>query len=473
MATSVSPAVNMDTRVKNLQDSVEKLLSIQAEREAKSPAPGFKSGLTRFVPSGADPGWPTQEQVQRLSKSYDADSVRFLTRSSAKKSINATGHGGSIRRILEADVTCKNWHQHYGYNPQYGLEQLERETGFMPWRKFAEKEIKSGNGTVEKASNMAETSGILGGYAIPPDFRAQLLTIEEEESTILPYCMRVPMTTKTATWPSLDITTAYASGESPYAANVFLAWQPEAATINQTNAQLRQFNLTNWDMVAYVVLSNDLIQDNAVGLDMVVTNLLGTEAVFYMEYAAQNGLGASNSMPLGILNAPATIGVDRSTASTITVSDLVTMWSRVQQRSWNSASIKWHAHQSTIPKLAQLVSNSTTGQFALLNPNGEGIDGPMARGMPNKLFGGKDLHFTQTCQQLGNTGDLRLVDWAQYFWGERMGAQIAVSDQFLFTNNQIVIRYVARIGGAPWLNSYVTDSQGFTISPYVVLDVHS
>jgi len=146
------------------------------------------------------------------------------------------------------------------------------------------------------------------------------------------------------------------------------------------------------------------------------------------------------------------------------------MYSSVQARSMPN--ITWTAHQGTIPKLAQLVSNSTTGQFAWLNPNGEGVDGPLARPLPMKMFGGGDLHFTQTCQALGSTGDLRAVDYGQYFLGERLGQQIAVSDQFLFTNNQIVIRSVTRVGGAPWLNSTITDAQGFTVSPYVILQVH-
>ncbi len=442
-------------------DKVEGALTNIAQNQQKH---GPSGAMSMFVPAGDSAPLPSQDQIMRLAKSYGPEMSRYYLR---KNRPAASGRPDALRRLVELDLKAKNYPQR---GDNYGPENFEREHGFVPWYDFARKDLISGGTVVQKASNMAENSGILGGYAVPPDFRNQLLTIEEEESTILPLCMKVPMTTKTATFPSLDITTSYGTGKSPYEAGVFMSWQPEAATINQSNAQLRQFELTNWDLVTYIVMSNDLIQDNAVGLDTVIMKLMASSAVFYKEYAFQNGLGAGNSMPLGILNAPATLGVDRGTSNSITVNDIYTMRSILQMRSWDS--VVWHAHQSTIPKLAALISNATTGQFAWLNPNGEGTDGPVSRKMPEAIIGGK-LHFTQTCQQLGSTGDFRAVDWSQYFVGERLGLQIAVFDQYLATTNQILFRAVERVGAAPWLSSFITDATGFTISPYVILDVHS
>jgi len=451
-------------------DKIEKFFTDKAEKEVKQ-AP--RMAMSKFVPAGTDPGWD-QDHIQRLSKSYDPGNIEHLMRMSKGR---VSPHGSAIKKMCLAGMPTYKSHyeQTYGeLSPEdraYGNEQFERDCKFVPWYSLANKSIRSGTGEIHKASNMAENSGILGGYAVPPDFRNQVQTIQEEESTILPRCMRIPQTTKTSTWPMLDIFTNYGTGKSPYEANVFQSWQPEAALINQTNTQLRQFNLSNWDLVTYIVISNDLLQDNSVGLDTIITTLLASSAGFYIEYALMNGLGSNSSMPLGVLNAPSTIGIDRQTSNTITISDVLTMYSRLQSRSWDS--FCWHAHQSTIPALAALVSNATTGQFALLDPNGQNGMGPLAGRMADKLFGGAPLYFTQTCQQLGSTGDLRANDWKHYFVGERMGLQVAVSDQFLFTNNQIVIRSVQRLGGAPWTPTTITDAQGFTISPFVLLDVHS
>lgn len=466
-ATSISPAVHdIGKSLMDRMDKLESFLHQQANREVKS-APS--NTLTRFARSGSDPGWPTQEEVAGIAKNYDPffskeDLRRYLYKGNR---LQGSGNGNVFKDLAHATTKWRDQNR----NETYEREQFERSyAGWVPENKYFRNEVKDQSGTIVKASNMASNSSTLGGYVIPPDFRAQLLAIEEEESSVIPHCTKVPMTTKTATYPTLDNTTNYGTGKSPYEAGVFQAWQPEAATINQTNAQLNQFNLTNWDLVTYVVISNDLMQDNAVGLDSVITRLFGTSAVFYKEYAFMNGLGANSSMPLGVLNSPATIGIDRATNNTITVGDIDTMFSRAQQRSWSK--LIWHGHQSIIPTLLQLVSNSTTGQFAFMNPNGEGIDGPMARDVPMKILG-KPLHFTQMCQQLGSTSDLRVADWTHYFVGERMGQQIAVSDQFLFTNNQLVYRSVERVGGAPWLQKYITDAQGYTVSPFVVLDVHS
>lgn len=462
MATSNTPGISLTKEFVERFEKVEKHLFEKSDADKRSPA----GAMSAFAPAGQSIPLPTQEQVMRLAKSYGPEMSRYYLRKNAPI---ASGRSDSLRRLCEISFKEQGWPQRAD-SASYGVEQFEREHGFVPWSKHLRQDFLSGNTVVQKASNMAENSGVLGGYAVPPDFRSQLLTIEEEESTILPLCMRVPMTTKTATFPSLDITTNYGTGQSPYEAGVFMAWQPEAAAINQSNAQLRQFELTNWDLVTYIVMSNDLIQDNAVGLDSVIMKLLGTSSVFYKEYACQNGLGAGNSMPLGVLNAASTLGVDRATSNKIGINDIYTMRSVLQMRSWDN--VVWHAHQSTIPQLAQLISNATTGQFAWFNPNGEGVEGPMARKMPDNMIGGR-LHFTQTCQQLGSTGDFRAVDWSQYFVGERLGLQIAVFDQYLATTNQILFRAVERIGAAPWLNKYITDAQGFTVSPYVILDVHS
>jgi HK97 family phage major capsid protein len=466
MSTSNTPGISLTKEFCDRFEKLEKYMYEQAEATSKSAPPGTSH---RYVPSGSDPGWLSKEEVDRLSKNYDPffsqqDLKRYLYKGNK---LQASGRGNVFKDLAHA--ATEKW-KDPNRTEIYGREQFEREHNWVPENKYFRNEVRDNAGQIVKASNMVSNSGTLGGYVIPPDFRAQLLTIEEEESTILPRCTKVPQTTKTSTYPTLDITTNYGTGKSPYEAGVYQAWQPEAATINQTNAQLNQFNLTNWDLVTYVVISNDLMQDNAVGLDSVITRLFATSAVFYKEYAFQNGLGANSSMPLGITNSPATIAVNRAVSNQIGFSDIITMYAKLQQRSWSKAC--WHAHQSTIPQLCSIISNATTGQLAFLNPNGEGVDGPLARTMPNKLFGGLDLNFTQTCQQLGTTGDLRLIDWAHYFVAERMGQQVAVSDQFLFTSNQLVFRSVERVGGAPWLQNYITDAQGYTISPYVILQTH-
>ncbi len=476
MASTVVPGLSIEKAIKEQVDRFDKLMHEQAEREVKGTPPGTAH---KFIPAGTDPGWPTQEQFAKLSKTYNPEIAKHLNRPGrALDRLNKTqGASSALRKMCLVSMPAykEKLRMVYGEltpeDQNYSHEQLEREHGFAPQGVLEQRALKSLTGYVTKASNMSESSGVLGGYGVPPDFRNVTLTIEEEQSVILQKCNRVPMSTKTAQFPALDITTNYGTGKSPYEAGVFQAWQPEAVTINQTNANMRQFELTNWDLVCYIVISNDLLQDNSVGLDMILQGLLATSEVFYLTYAIQNGLGSNSSMPLGILNSPATLGVDRSTSNTITVSDVTTMLASVQERSLPN--VTWTAHQSTIPKLAQLVSNATTGQFAWLNPNGEGTDGPLARPMPMKMFGGGELHFTQTCQQLGSTGDLRAVDYGQYYLGERMGQQIAVSDQFLFTNNQIVIRSVTRVGGSLWLPNVISDAQGYTVSPSVILDVHT
>jgi HK97 family phage major capsid protein len=63
---------------------------------------------------------------------------------------------------------------------------------------------------------LAESSGVTGGYTVPPDFYQQILTIAGEEATFRQYAFVQPMSSATMQFPFLDITTVQAAGNSPF-----------------------------------------------------------------------------------------------------------------------------------------------------------------------------------------------------------------------------------------------------------------
>lgn len=414
-------------------------------------------------------GWPSPERMEALSKAYDHQAaVHMLTNSKGKP--RAAGWGSALLKM--AKMANRQLTTGIDIPDGYDAERFEKEHGFVTVQKAAQVGIKGLNGEVRKAA-LAEGSGITGGYVVPPQFLNELMTIAAEDAFVEPRCKVIPMTNRTLTIPMLDLVTSGATGVSPYFGGIVATWQPEAATIDETEPQFRQGTWTAWDLVMYTVSSNQLLMDNGIGLDALLTQLFAQAMTWYKEYAFLRGLGAGSSMPLGVLNAPATYTQLRNTSSRFLLADAAAMMSRLQVRSWDSAC--WVMHQSVLPQLIQMVdavaSNTSPAGNRLVwqNPVMPGDSGPVANKLPNAFLNGLPIFFTEKLPQLGTTGDVILVDFSHYVVGNRLDMQIDVSPHYLFRNNQLAWRVVARCDGQPWLSNTITDASGWVSSPFVQL----
>ena len=377
------------------------------------------------------------------------------------------GMGQALRTIGEIAM---------GKAPPSAVEALERDHGFMTMERMRTEGMKQLDGTVRKAA-LAEGSGITGGYVVPPVFVNKLLELAIEDAFIRPRATVVPMTSRTITLPSLDVTSVPAAGTTQFLGGIAASWQPEAATINESEPTFRQTELTAWDLMFYTLASNQLLADNAVALDSVLTQLFSKAIVWYTEYAFLRGLGAGSSMPQGMLNAPAAIGVSRNAGSHFRLIDAATMLSKLLVESWGKAI--WVMHQSVLVDLIMMkdVDTAATALAAgsrsvWLNPSPQTPGGPAANAPPMTFFG-LPVFFTEKVPKLGTAGDVMLLDCSKYLIGDRMDLQLDVSPHVKFLNNQMVWRVIARLDGKPWLNNAVTLADGsatFTVSPFIYLN---
>lgn len=474
-------------------EMIERLDKIHAAVEAKSRSPSRGDLDARRVLATYDQHdsrqWP-HEQLTKMAEQYapfvSKDEVATMTRGKGRV---LSGIGPYLCKMAGMAAASTNHQatlailksQGLWDSAAYGPEQLSRQFGCqlaaMPYV------TKGLNGREVRKVALAEGSGQTGGYTIPPQFMNELLTIAAEDGFIEQRAKVIPMNSRTAQWPMLDITTAQARGTSPYYGGILAQWQPEAASINETEPTFRLTDWTAWDLVLYAVSSNQLLADNGIGLDALLTQLFGQAITWYKEYAFLQGLGAGSTMPLGVINAPATIAQTRLVANRFLMADAASMLSRLQIRSWSDAC--WIAHQSVIPQLILMVdggaaagaygtgaSTSYTGgnRLVWLPPMGADGKGPAAVKLPQAFLNGLPLYFTEKLPQLGTRGDVMLVDWSRYVIGMRLDLQIDVSPHFLFRNNQLAWRVIARLDGKPWLNSFITDQAGWTVSPFVVLN---
>ena len=455
-------------------------------KSAATPARAAGQALGGFhTPQAGPDGWPV-EQLKALGDAYGSPVANelFVSKSRGRKRLSGIGPALVRLAAMSGNEQARAIARTQGMPDSYDDDSFEKECGFFSVAK-AEKVGVSGQkwgmgpNQVRKVA-LAEGSGQTGGYVIPPQFMNELLTIAAEDGFIEPRAKVIPMNSRTAQWPMLDITTAQASGTSPYFGGILAQWQPEAATINETEPQFRQSEWVAWDLVLYTVSSNQLLADNGIGLDALLTQLFGQAITWYKEFAYLQGKGAGSTMPLGVMNAPATLVQNRKQSNHFMLQDAAAMLSHLQIRSWDDAC--WIMHQSVIPELIQMVdvAAATTGStvgaqtggmhLSWLPPLGSDGKGPAAMKLPNAFLNGLPIFFTEKLPSLGTKGDVILVDWSRYVIGMRLDMQIDVSPHYLFRNNQLAWRVIARCDGKPWLNNVITDQAGWTISPFVVLN---
>src|SRR5262249_61533685 len=87
-----------------------------------------------------------------------------------------------------------------------------------------------------------------------------------EDTFIRPRAFVQPMTSATLQIPYLDITTAQAAGVSAFFGGMQAAWTAEAQTRTEYEPQFKQLELRPWELSAYSVSSNVLLQDRSIGI---------------------------------------------------------------------------------------------------------------------------------------------------------------------------------------------------------------
>lgn len=323
---------------------------------------------------------------------------------------------------------------------------------------------------------LAESAGVTGGYTVPPMFANNLLTLAIEDSVVAPRAAKQPLTSRTLQVPSLDITTAYGAGQSPFLGGIAANWVSEAATRTETEPQFRQTVLNAWELSFYTVASNTLLADNAVGLDSLLTQLFSSAIAWYTDYAFLQGNGVGK--PLGILNAPATISVTKNQTAHFNWFDISNMLKSFYWLLRGSNSIAWFIHPTVIQDLYRMndMSGSQTNQGAgrlLFQTIDRGAQEPIPTSAGVQSCGylcGWPVLVTEKLPALGTTGCVLLADCSKYLLGTRQEIQIDVSPHVNFLKNQMTWRVVWRGDGQPWLNQAITLADGTaTVSPFVQL----
>jgi HK97 family phage major capsid protein len=328
-------------------------------------------------------------------------------------------------------------------------------------RAYLEKHYGSAFNAWQIKAALGESSGMAGGYTVPPEFYQQLMTLVAENAFVRPRAFVVPMASMTLQVPYLDMTTVQSAGVSPFFGGVQMYWTAEAQTRTETEPQFKQMELKAWELSGYSLSSNVLLQDSIIGLEKFLMALFAVAIAWFEEYAFLQGNGVGK--PIGMVNCPAAIAVTRAGGlgnASVAFADVATMWSKLLPHSWQTAI--WAFSPSVVPQLLQLKDGANRAIFISIDQG--------AVKTPVWSLLGRPAFPTEKLPALGGKGDLVLIDPRLYVIGDRMSVEIAASEHVNFLKNQMTWRVVERVDGQPWLEKPITLQDATTqVSPFVVL----
>jgi len=367
-----------------------------------------------------------------------------------------------------------------GRRPEYA--KPKDQSGRCGWRsmgEFAQTVALAGSGDGGSAARQmiesrapttygTEGIGADGGFAVPPDFRTEIMQEVMGEDSLMARCAIETISGNSMTYPKDEDTPWSSSGVTAY-------WTGEASQLTESKPALEQSTITLHKLTCLVPVTDELLEDTS-ALDRYITTKIAQKMNMKINVAIVQGTGAGQ--PLGILNAPGTVSVAEEgsqTADTLVGLNVIKMYSRMYGP-FRSGAV-WLINQSIEPQLFTLmkVGKLDTGAadtgwgIPLYMPAG-GISG-----QPYGTLFGRPVITTEACETLGDKGDIIFANLSQYQIVQKTGGiRQDVSIHLYFDYDMTCFRAVFRMAGQPKWASAISQRDGSnTLSAFVTLDARA
>ncbi|MDR1658886.1 MAG: phage major capsid protein [Desulfovibrio sp.] len=305
-------------------------------------------------------------------------------------------------------------------------------------------------------SSSSEGVSADGGFAVPPDFRDEIMRKVLVESPLFGFTDQQTSSSNSITFPK-DETTPWGT------AGVHANWTGEGSAIAQTKVALGEETVKLEKLASLHAVTEELLED-APALGRFLSSKVSEDIGFKIDNAIINGTGTG--MPLGVLASPALLtvdGEDDQEADTIIFMNIVKMWAALYGRGQNKAI--WIVSPSVATQLMTMSFPGSGTAVPVYLPPGGLADSPYA-----KLLG-RPIVATEAAAALGSPGDIILMDPTKYMTVTKStGLRAEVSMHLFFDYDVTAFRFVMRIGGKPWWSAPITGRDGVTkYSAFVAL----
>ena len=344
------------------------------------------------------------------------------------------------------------------YQPDFGKRKAAAPKEFSSFGEFIYAAVynRSDPRLADLYQARAQTmgTGSEGGFAIPEQWRGDLLMVEPQGAVVRPRATVIPAgdpPDAKISMPALDQTNA----ENIYG-GVVVAAVAEAGLKGETDLRLKEVSLEPVEVAGWIRVSDKLLR-NWAAASATLSSQMRKAIIGWEDYRFLRGTGVSE--PLGISASPARVTVTRQTAASVTWQDVRTMYSRLRF----GGSPVWIASQTVLPSLMAIADGGSNNLFVTAFAGAAGA-------VPGTLFG-IPVVFADRCPAVGTEGDLMLCDLSYYLIKDGSGPFVDASPHVYFTNNQTVIKIFWNVDGRPWLTQPIglEGSVTNTVSPFVVL----
>jgi HK97 family phage major capsid protein len=304
-----------------------------------------------------------------------------------------------------------------------------------------------------------------GGYLVPEETRADILSLTLEQSIVRSQAMVVPMSTSKLRWPVLDFTTEV--GE--VFGGIVMSWLDEGEEFTATSGTFAALALVAHKLGGLARIPNELVRD-ATALEAWVRQAMPRAVMHFEDLGFIKGNGVAK--PLGGLHGdnPALIVVGdetgQSTAS-ITWNNVLAMFARLLPESYPTA--EWDITPDAIPEIMSMALPVGTGGSAVMLGEGQG-----PQKLPMSLLGIPIRYTRKAPAVMGTQGDISLVDWTKYVIGDTMTMTLDTSEHSAFTSDKTDFRIIERLDGQPGLLAPLTpENNGPTLSAFIQLETRT
>jgi HK97 family phage major capsid protein len=279
---------------------------------------------------------------------------------------------------------------------------------------------------------------------IPADFRAMLLELPPEPPHILDYATVIPAPFGQVYWPYLVQSDADEYG------GVTGAWIVEGQEKPNTEANVKQIQISTYEYAAYTELTNRLLSRSPIQLEPLVTRLFRTNVASALDYAFL--VGSGDQMPLGAVYGVVTppIGYVGQPLG-ITSDTTVRLCPRNKAGLFgydDSVNIEHTIRSYHRDRCLYILNDSSLRSLKLEKDlYGRPLWG-VSGGEPSpKSIQGYPFVGTYRLPAVGGRGDVVFGDWSQYIVAMEQEVVVQSSPHYKFKNNVMAFRVSIVCGG--------------------------
>lgn len=310
------------------------------------------------------------------------------------------------------------------------------------------------------AQGQNEGIGADGGFLVPAEYVEQLLRRQQEITGLDRFCRRLTTSSNAVTLP-IDPAMAWeAKGIQSY-------WEGEAQTMTASRKRdFEMWSLALANLNTFLPATDDLLEDSAL-LGSVILDLMPEDQQWKIDHGIMFGDGVRK--PHGIHNSGAMVVVPKETgqaADTIVAENIVKMYARLPADSMRRA--RWLITPQVMEQLPLL----RIGDMPVYLPGGNMASAPFGTML------GQPIVVTEASKDLGDQGDITLVDFNQYIWltkrsplRDQNGRRFDQSIHVFFQSNETAFRLTQRANGRPIWDKPMPAPTGksYQRSPFVTL----